>query len=51
MIISRGTNVGEIVDGETELQEKIETYYHVMVPGDPVEQTGFPSSIGEIVFK
>lgn len=51
MIISRGNNVGEIVDGETELQEKIETYYHVMVPGDPVEKAGFPSSIGEIVFK
>lgn len=51
MIISRGNNVGEIVDGETELQEKIETYYHIMVPGDPVEKEGFPSSIGEIVFK
>jgi glutamate 5-kinase len=51
MIISRGNNVGEIVDGETELQEKIESYYHVMIPGDPVEKAGFPSSIGEIVFK
>jgi glutamate 5-kinase len=51
MIITRGNNIGEVVDGETELQEKIESYYHVMVPGDYREKEGFPSSIGEIVFK
>lgn len=50
MIVPRGKKTGVIVDGETELQEKIDTFYQVLVPGDKLEE-GFPKSIGEIVFE
>jgi glutamate 5-kinase len=50
MIIPRGRNSGIVVDGETELQDKIDSFYNVMIPGDSFENGGFPSSIGEIVF-
>jgi hypothetical protein len=38
------------VDGETELQGKIESYCEVMAAGDIPRDVYFPSSIGEIVF-
>ncbi len=39
-----------VVDGETELQEKLESICQVMIPGENQEEVHFPPSIGEIVF-
>jgi glutamate 5-kinase len=50
MIVPRGNNTGIIVDGETELQDKLESLYNVMIPGDILGSAGFPASIGEIAF-
>jgi glutamate 5-kinase len=50
LIVPGDNNNALIVDGETELQEKIESYCQVMVPGNISGDIKFPSSIGEIIF-
>jgi glutamate 5-kinase len=50
LIVPRGNQPSMVVDGETELQGKIESYCEVMVAGDIPRDIYFPSSIGEIVF-
>lgn len=39
-----------LVDGETELQEKIDSYCQVLIPEEQNEPLQFPHSIGDIVF-
>lgn len=39
-----------VVDGETELQEKLESICQVIIPGEDQELDHFPPSIGEILF-
>jgi glutamate 5-kinase len=39
-----------LVDGETELQEKIDSYCQVLIPEEKNEPSQFPHSIGDIVF-
>jgi glutamate 5-kinase len=39
-----------VVDGETELQEKLESMCQVVFPGEGEEMLHFPPSIGDIVF-
>jgi hypothetical protein len=39
-----------VADGETELQERIDSFCQVMVQGDKPGNRMFPSSIGEIDF-
>ena len=50
LIVPGGKQSAMVVDGETELHEKIESYCHVIVPGDITGEIRFPSSIGEIIF-
>jgi glutamate 5-kinase len=50
LIVPGGNNVALIVDGETELQEKIESYCQGMIPENISGDIKFPSSIGEIIF-
>jgi glutamate 5-kinase len=50
LIVPGGNQAAMVVDGETELHDKIESYCQVMVPGDEIRNPSFPSSIGEIVF-
>jgi len=50
MIVPKGRHPALVVDGETELQEKLDTYCHVLVLEKKPEQAGFPASIGEIAF-
>ncbi len=50
LIVPRGKRPALLVDGETELQEKLESFCQVMVPDDKMEKDQFPASIGEIVF-
>jgi glutamate 5-kinase len=50
MIVPRGNRIALVVDGETELQEKLESFCSVIVPEDKREEVSFPSSIGEIIF-
>jgi glutamate 5-kinase len=50
-LIVPGNNMKAIVaDGETELQERIDSFCQVMVQGDKPGNRMFPSSIGEIDF-
>ncbi len=50
-LIVPGSSVSSIVvDGETELQEKLESICQVMIPGEDQEAVHFPPSIGEILF-
>lgn len=50
-LIVPGSNVSAmVVDGETELQEKLESMCHIMIPGESPEEVRFPPSIGDIVF-
>ncbi|MBN1790906.1 MAG: hypothetical protein JW830_10440 [Bacteroidales bacterium] len=50
-LIVPGSSVSSIVvDGETELQEKLESICQVMIPGEDQEAIHFPPSIGEILF-
>jgi len=50
-LIIPGSSVSAIVvDGETELQEKLESICQVIIPGENQEAVHFPPSIGEIVF-
>jgi glutamate 5-kinase len=39
-----------LVDGETELQDKIDSYCQVLIPEELNEPSQFPHSIGDIVF-
>ena len=50
LIVPGGNRSAMVVDGETELHEKIESYCQVMVPGDVTGEMRFPASIGEINF-
>jgi glutamate 5-kinase len=50
LIVPGSNQTAMVVDGETELQEKIDSYCEVMVPGDRRGDIHFPSSIGDIVF-
>jgi glutamate 5-kinase len=50
MIVPRGNHRALVVDGETELQDKLESFFQVMVPEDKPIEVDFPASIGEIVF-
>jgi hypothetical protein len=50
LIVLRGKSPALLVDGETELQEKLESFCQVMIPDDNLEANRFPASIGEIVF-
>lgn len=50
-LIVPGSSVSAmVVDGETELQEKLESICQVIIPGENQEMVHFPPSIGEIVF-
>lgn len=50
-LIVPGSSVSAIVvDGETELQEKLESICQVFIPGENQDMVHFPPSIGEIVF-
>jgi len=51
LIVPRGKRPALLVDGETELQEKLESFCQVIIPDDKMEADQFPASIGEIVFK
>jgi len=50
LIVPGGHVSAMLVDGETELQEKLESVCQVMVPGDVPYEMSFPPSIGDIVF-
>ena len=50
LIVPGGNQAAMVVDGETELHEKIESYCQVLVPADEKRDRHFPSSIGEIAF-
>jgi glutamate 5-kinase len=50
MIVPRGNIRALIVDGETELQEKLESFCNVMILEERKPEVEFPASIGEIVF-
>jgi len=50
LIVPRGKRPAQLVDGETELQEKLESFCQVVIPDDNMEADHFPASIGEIVF-
>ncbi len=50
LIVPGNNRAAILVDGETELQHRIESYYHVLFPGEEEMNAGFPASIGEIVF-
>jgi len=50
-LIVPGSSVSAmVVDGETELQGKLESICQVLIPGDNREEVHFPPSIGDIVF-
>jgi glutamate 5-kinase len=50
MIVPRGEKNALVVDGETELQEKLDSYSYVILPKEHNTFSGFPSTIGEISF-
>jgi glutamate 5-kinase len=50
LIVPGGNHTAMVVDGETELQEKIDSFCQVIVSGDITRNIHFPASIGEIVF-
>lgn len=39
-----------VVDGETELQEKLESLCQLFIPGEVADEVFFPPTIGDIVF-
>jgi len=51
LIVPGARHSALVVDGETELQEKIDSICQVIVPGELNGDNSFPPSIGEIVFK
>jgi glutamate 5-kinase len=50
LIVPGSKQAAMVVDGETELLEKIDSCCNVIVPGDVSTEAKFPASIGEIVF-
>lgn len=50
LIVPRGKRPALLVDGETELQEKLESFCQVLIADDKLDTEKFPASIGEIVF-
>jgi glutamate 5-kinase len=50
LIVPGGNHTAHVVDGDTELQEKLDTFSQLIVPGDIPGHVHFPSTIGEIVF-
>jgi len=50
MIVPRGNQRAMVVDGETELQEKLESFGQEMVSGNNAREVEFPASVGEIEF-
>lgn len=50
LIVHGSNQAAMLVDGETELQQRIESYYQVLFPDEEKKVAGFPASIGEIVF-
>jgi glutamate 5-kinase len=50
MIVPGSNRRALIVDGENELQEKLDSLCSVMIPEDKPEEVAFPASIGEITF-
>jgi len=50
LIVPGSTASAIVVDGETELQEKLESICQVIIPGEDQELVHFPPSIGEILF-
>jgi glutamate 5-kinase len=50
MIVQGGNSMAVVVDGETELQEKLQSFSLAMIPGERNSMVQFPASIGEIVF-
>lgn len=50
MIVQGGNSMAVVVDGETELQEKLQAFSLATIPGERNSMVQFPASIGEIVF-
>lgn len=50
LIVPGGNATATLVDGETELHDKIESYCQVMIPDEEIKNSKFPASIGEIIF-
>ena len=50
LIVPGGNRSAMVVDGETELHNKIESYCEVMITGEDKSPGHFPASIGDIVF-
>ena len=50
LIVPGGNQAAMVVDGETELQDRIESCCQVVIPGEQTKECRFPASIGEIVF-
>jgi len=50
MIVPRGDLPAQIAEGENELQEKLESFLHLINATESMNRTEFPASIGEIAF-
>jgi glutamate 5-kinase len=50
LIVPGGNHPAMVVDGETELQGKIDSFCQVIVPGENPLNVNFPASVGEIAF-
>jgi glutamate 5-kinase len=50
LIVPRGRRPAMLVDGETELQERLESFCEVLRDEEGMKEEQFPPSIGEIVF-
>lgn len=50
LIVPGSNQAAMLVDGETELQERIESCCQVLIPGEEKTEIRFPASIGEIIF-
>ncbi len=50
LIVPAGNYTAQVVDGETELQEKIDSFCEVAATGETSGNLNFPASIGDIVF-
>jgi glutamate 5-kinase len=50
LIVPGNNQPAMVVDDETELQNKIESFYEVMKQGENEKKITFPASIGDIVF-
>lgn len=50
MIVPRGDVPAQIAEGENELQEKLESFMHLISSTESMNRSEFPASIGEIAF-